>query len=151
MVFPRLVAGLALLVVPTLACAAGSATGEMQVAVDHARILKIPSPAATVIIGNPSIVDVAIHDSETLVLTGRSYGVTNVVVIGTGGEVVFDDSVTVTTAEDHSVRVYRQASRSTYSCSPQCEPKVTIGDNQDDFGLAARQFKIREEMINPKD
>jgi len=151
MVLPRLFMVLALLTVPALACAAGSAAGEMQVAVDHARILKIPSPAATVIIGNPSIVDVAIHDPETLVLTGRSYGVTNVVVIGTDGEVVFDDSVTVTAAEDHSVRVYRQASRSTYSCSPQCEPKMAIGDNQDAFGQSAAQFAQREGMINSKE
>lgn len=147
----RLVAVLTFLALPVLAQAADLSAHEMQVAVDRARILKIPSAAATVIIGNPSIVDVAIHDPKTLVLTGRSYGVTNVVVIGTDGEVVFDDNVTVTGSEDHSVRVYRQAMRTTYSCSPQCEPKVAVGDQQDAFSQAASQFQQREAMVNAGD
>lgn len=137
-------AGLALGTVPV---SAASPSG-IDVAVDHARILKIPRAAGTVIIGNPSIVDVTVHDAETLVLTGRSYGVTNVVVLDPAGEVVLDDDVTVTSREDRSLRVYRQASRTTYSCSPHCEPKVTIGDVQESFGQALGQFQSHESMVS---
>ncbi|ALN71952.1 pilus assembly protein N-terminal domain-containing protein [Aureimonas sp. AU20] len=127
--------------------ASAASPGGLDVAVDHARILKIPRAAGTIIIGNPSIVDVTVHDAETLVLTGRSYGVTNVVVLDPGGEVVLDDDVTVTSREDRSVRVYRQASRTTYSCSPHCEPKVTVGDEQSSFGQALGQFQSHESMV----
>jgi len=123
--------------------------GGLDVAVDHARILKIPRAAGTIIIGNPAIVDVTIHDAETLVLTGRSYGMTNVVVLDPGGEVVLDDDVTVTSREDRSVRIYRQAARSTFSCSPRCEPQVTVGDEEESFSRSLGQFKSRESMVNP--
>lgn len=137
-------AGLALGAVPAKA----ASPSGIDVAVDHARILKIPRAAGTVIIGNPSIVDVTVHDAETLVLTGRSYGVTNVVVLDPAGEVVLDDDVTVTSREDRSLRVYRQAARTTYSCSPHCEPKVTIGDVQESFGQALGQFQSHEAMVS---
>ncbi|WP_062233908.1 pilus assembly protein N-terminal domain-containing protein [Aureimonas sp. N4] len=127
--------------------AMAESVGGLDVAVDHARILKIPRAAGTIIIGNPSIVDVTVHDAETLVLTGRSYGVTNVVVLGPAGDVVLDDDVTVTSREDRSVRIYRQAARSTFSCSPRCEPKVTVGDEDDNFSRALAQFKSHEGMI----
>ena len=126
--------------------ALASDSGRLEVAVDHARILKIPRAAGTIIIGNPSIVDITIHDAETLVLTGRSYGLTNVVVLDASGDVVLDDDVTVTSREDRSVRVYRQASRATYSCSPQCEPKVTVGDDDNAFSRAVGQFQGHESM-----
>lgn len=138
---------LSLLLIAAATPAAADTSDTLEVAVDHARILKIPQAAETIIIGNPSIVDVTVHDAETLVLTGRSYGVTNVVVIGAGGNVVFDDSVIVTSFEDHSVRIYRQAARTTYACAPQCEPKVVIGDEVGAFAQAAGQFAAREGMI----
>lgn len=118
----------------------------LDVAVDHARILKIPRAAESVIIGNPAIVDVTVHDAQTLVLTGRSYGVTNVVVLDAEGQVVFDDSVTVSSVEDYSVRIYRQAARTTYSCNPKCEPRVTIGDEGESFANAVSQFSQHESM-----
>ncbi len=46
------------------------------------------------------------------------------------GEVMLDDSVVVSSNEDHSLRVYRQDARTSYSCSPTCEPKVAIGDSK---------------------
>ncbi len=120
---------------------------RLDVAVDHARILKIPSAAGSIIIGNPAIVDVTVHDSQTLVLTGRSYGVTNVVVLGHDGEVVLDDDVTVTSREEGSVRIYRQAARTTFSCSPRCEPKVTVGDEYGSFNNAVEQFQAVNSMV----
>jgi Flp pilus assembly secretin CpaC len=116
----------------------------LSVSIDHARVLKIDRAAETIIVGNPSIVDVTVHDARTLVLTGRSYGVTNLVVLDAQGDAVIDESVAVGSVETASVRVYRQAQRSTYSCSPHCEPTVTIGDDSFAFEAAASQFGTRE-------
>ncbi|MHB1102361.1 MAG: pilus assembly protein N-terminal domain-containing protein, partial [Devosia sp.] len=43
----------------------------ISVKVNMARILRINTPAATVIIGNPGVADVTIQDPQTLVLTGK--------------------------------------------------------------------------------
>ncbi len=118
----------------------------LTVPIDQARILRIQRQAASVIIGNPSIADVTIHDARTLVLTGRSYGLTNLVVLDSDGEVLLDDSVVVSSVEDHSVRVYRQEARTTYSCTPTCEPKVTIGDNVLDFAMTVKQVQDHDSL-----
>lgn len=125
---------------------AQDASGRITVSIDQARVLKVDDVAETIIIGNPSIVDVSIHDAQTLILTGRSYGVTNLVVLDASGDAILDENVVVNSVETASVRVYRQAQRSTYSCSPSCEPTVTIGDTDMTFGGAASQFGTRESL-----
>lgn len=120
------------------------ASERLEVSVDHARILKIDRPAASVIIGNPSIVDITVHDSHTLVLTGRSYGITNLVVLDGDGSSILDEEVAVRSFEKGTVRVYRQAERTTLACQPTCEPMVTIGDTQGAFSAAAEQFNTRQ-------
>lgn len=146
---PRIMAAL-LLAAGVFAASAFASKAEaselVTVAIDHARVLKIGRPAETVIVGNPAIVDVTVHDSETLVLTGRSYGITNLVVLDREGEPILDESVAVKNFEDNTVRVYRQAERITYACAPQCEPTVTIGDDPDEFRNAAAQFTARQTM-----
>lgn len=144
---PFVLAALVLLAGPSVSHA-GSTDG-LTVPIDQARILRIPRQAGSVIIGNPSIADITIHDARTLVLTGRSYGLTNLVVLDTNGEVVLDDSVMVSSVEDHSVRVFRQADRTTYSCSPVCEPKVTIGDDMISFSKAVTQVQDHDKLSQP--
>ncbi|KAB0682707.1 pilus assembly protein N-terminal domain-containing protein [Aureimonas leprariae] len=122
--------------------------GMISVEVDHARVLKVPRPAATVIVGNPAIADVSVQDASTMVLTGRSYGITNLIVLDEDGRTMVDESIGVKSFEDGTVRIYRQAERETLSCSPVCEPTVTIGDNDFAFSRSAGQFSTREGMAS---
>ena len=131
---------------PALAMAAGGESERLMVSVDHARVLKIDRAAETVIIGNPSIVDVTVHDSTTLVLTGRSYGVTNLVILDSDGKAIVDEEVAVQSFEAGTVRIYRQSDRTTLACLPTCEPTVTIGDNDSAFTAATGQFTARQQM-----
>lgn len=131
-----------------LAAPAGAAA--LDVAMDHARIVRIDREAATIIIGNPSIVDASVHDARTVILTGRSYGSTNVVILDEGGAVLLDENVTVTGDEANSVRVYRQEARTTYSCAPRCEPRVAIGDADMSFSRATGQFGAYDQMSKPQ-
>lgn len=125
----------------------------IAVAVDHARILHIDQGAGTVIIGNPAIVDIEVLSEQRLVLTGKSYGITNVVILDRNNDVLMDEQVAVQTFEDNTVRIYRQAQRQTYACAPKCEPTVTIGDNQQVFQLSSEQYqerrRIAEEAAKP--
>jgi len=120
------------LLVP-LAC--GSAWAETQpgapisVKVNMARILRIAAPAATVIIGNPGVADVTIQDPQTLVLTGKSYGQTNVIVLDSRGEPVADTVVEVVQASADTLTVYQGQSRTSLSCSPVCQPTIMLGDD----------------------
>lgn len=122
-------------------------SGEpVVVTVDRARVFRISRPAATVIIGNPSIADATIEDEQTLVLTGRSFGVTNLIVLDVDGDPIVDQTLVVRGHETNTVRIYRRSSRETLACAPVCEPTLTIGDNSDSFGFANDQIKARNEL-----
>lgn len=116
------------------------------VTVDQAKVFRISRPAATVIIGNPSIVDATIEDDQTLVLTGRSFGVTNLIILDVKGDPVVDRAVVVRGHEANTVRIYRRAHRITMACAPVCEPTLTIGDNDESFNLASQQIQVRNEL-----
>lgn len=83
---------LPLLLAPTLALAESA---PVSVKVNMARILRINAPASTVIIGNPAIADVTIQDPQTLVLTGKAYGTTNLIVLDNRGSPIADTMVEV--------------------------------------------------------
>jgi Flp pilus assembly secretin CpaC len=115
-----------LIAAPAIPTAAGE---PISVKVNMARILRINSPAATVIVGNPGIADVTIQDPQTLVLTGKSYGQTNLIVLDDIGNPIADTLVEVVQAQADLVTVYMGAARTTLSCAPVCQPTIMLGDD----------------------
>ncbi len=109
--------------------AAFAAEGSVLVNVNMARVLRINAPPATVIIGNPGIADVTIQDPQTLVLTGKSFGQTNLIVLDSGGNPVADTLVEVVETHADVVTVYMGRSRTTLACEPACQPTVSLGDD----------------------
>ncbi len=116
------------------------------VTVDQAKVFRISRPAATVIIGNPAIVDGTVEDAQTLVLTGRSFGVTNLIVLDAEGNPIVDRTVVVRGHESNTVRIYRRSSRETLACAPVCEPTLTIGDDELAFDFATKQIRARNSL-----
>src|SRR5690348_12913576 len=117
---------MALLVLPVVARA--DTSEPINVKVNMARILRISAPAATVIIGNPIVADVTIQDPQTLVLTGKSYGETNLIVLDSLGNPIADTTISVVQGEADTMTVYMGAARTTLSCKPTCQPTITLGD-----------------------
>lgn len=113
-------------------------TDPISVKVNMARILRISAPAATVIIGNPGVADVTIQDPQTLVLTGRSYGQTNLIVLDSAGNPVADTVVSVVLGQADTVTVFMGTSRQTLACQPVCQPTITLGD---DTGFSNNSFE----------
>lgn len=106
-------------------CASGPSraedSGELRVYMNQARILKLDRPAAKVIVGNSAVADATVADPKTIVLTGRSFGTTNLVLLDADGKAIADERVLVAIDEGDTVRVYRQTARTVMSCTPNCE------------------------------
>jgi Flp pilus assembly secretin CpaC len=128
---PLAFAAAILLAAAALAPSTGGADeGEpISVKVNMARILRISAPAATVIVGNPGVADVTIQDPQTLVLTGKSYGQTNLIVLDNIGNPIADTIVEVIQAQADLVTVYMGQARTTLVCSPVCQPTIMLGDD----------------------
>ncbi|KFB11332.1 pilus assembly protein N-terminal domain-containing protein [Nitratireductor basaltis] len=105
-----------------LVVSAGSALANgIGVTMHQAKIVKLARAADTVIIGNPEIADATVQDANTIVLTGRGFGVTNMVVLDENGQPIVDEQVTVSRQAANSVRVFRRSDIQTLSCTPYCE------------------------------
>ncbi len=104
----------------TLAAPAFAGSG-INVIMNQAKIVRLSRAADTIVVGNPAIADAAVQDATTIVLTGKGFGVTNLVVLDRDGSPIIDEQVTVARDEAASVRIYRRADVQTMSCTPYCE------------------------------
>ena len=104
-------------------------SAPVSVKVNMARILRIDAPASTVIIGNPGIADITIQDPQTLVLTGKSYGQTNLIILDSSGNPIADTMIQVTQDMADVVTVYVGDKRQSYSCEPVCQSIIMMGDD----------------------
>ena len=105
------------------------AAESISVIVDQARLIKLPEKVATIVVGNPLIADVSLQPGGMMVVTGKGYGSTNVMALDRQGTVLVDRMVQVEGPSDKLVTVYRGVERESYSCTPVCQRRVTLGDS----------------------
>lgn len=113
---------------------AGHAEDLVKVELDQARIYRLAAPASTIIIGNPAIADATLQDAQTLIITGRAYGQTNLIVLDDQGETITDTQLAVLAASENLVTVYKGVERQSLSCLPDCQPAAVPGDAPIYFG-----------------
>ena len=97
------------------------AEAGIEVTMNQAKIVKLARPADTIVVGNPAIADASVQDASTVVLTGKGFGVTNLVILDADGAPIIDEQITVIRQTVSSVRIYRRAEVQTMSCTPYCE------------------------------
>lgn len=101
----------------------------LRVFMNHARVLKLDRPVSKVIVGNSNVADATVADSTTIVLTGRAFGTTNLVLLDAEGNAIADERILVSIDEGNTVRVFRQTERSILSCTPNCEQHADFKNN----------------------
>jgi len=112
---------------------AGTGDEPVEVIVDQAKIIKLPEKVATIVVGNPLIADVTLQPGGTVVVTGKGYGSTNMIAMDRAGGILADRSIQVEGPNDKLVTVFRGLERESYSCTPACQRRVTLGDGQNYF------------------
>jgi hypothetical protein len=111
----------------------------ITVVLDQATITRLPDRVATLVIGNPLVADASIQPGGMMILTGKGYGTTNLVALDRDGAILMNRSILVTGAQDHVVVVYRGINRESYSCAPNCERRITLGDTPEYFEATLSQ------------
>lgn len=128
----------ATLIIMVAVVSPATAADAIRVILDQARIAQVPDHTATIVVGNPLIADVSIQAGGTMVVTGKGYGVTNLIALDRGGKVLAEQLVQVLSPNDNVV-VYRGVARESYSCAPDCERRITLGDTPDFFDATIAQ------------
>lgn len=126
-----------------LGFAGAAAAQDISVPIDQAAAVRLVAPAEGVAIGNPSIAGVSVQNATLLFITGRSYGTTNLVVIGRDGRTLFSGRVTVTPDETGVITVTRGMETARLSCAPICRPRPDIGDSAATFNSVNEQITTR--------
>ena len=94
---------------------------DLIVKYDQSQLLRLPRPVAEIIIGNPTIADVTVQSGKLLVITGKSFGITNIIALDAERNVIRDQRVLVQRDEVKSVNLQKGTQRQSYNCSPQSE------------------------------
>ena len=142
----RIQYALALFAVLAAAVALGTpAKADMIIVVlDQAKVLKIPDRTTTVVVGNPLIADIAVQAGGMMVVTGKGYGVTNLIALDTRGNTLMEQAIEVQGPSEHVVIVHRGIERESYSCTPKCERRITLGDSPAFFDATLTQTGRRD-------
>lgn len=124
-----------------LVAAAAAQAEDLIVKYDQSQLLRVPRPIAEIIVGNPSIADVTVQSSSMLVVTGKTFGTTNVIVLDADRNVIQDQRIVVTRDPARQVSLYKGTKRETYSCAPACNPALVAGDDNKYFGEVKTGFE----------
>ena len=142
----------AFMLVGTLACLVGESPASepvppvIAVTVDNAKVMRLPEKTRTVIVGNPIIADVSLQKNGILILTGKSFGATNLIALDGAGEMLAESTISVQAPQASVVMVQRGLDRESYSCTPNCQPSVQLGDSTKYFGEVSGQADARRSL-----
>lgn len=117
-----------------------AAEHDLRVPLDQAVAVRLGAPAEGIAIGNPSIAGVSVQNDRTLFITGRSYGMTNLTVVGEDGRMVYSARVIVVADETGAVMVTRGNETTRMECTPICRPRPDIGDGREAFQTTNSQI-----------
>ena len=123
-----------------------AASKVIRVLVDQATLVRLDRPAAEIVVGNPSIADVSVQSGKVLVITGKSFGETNLIVMDADGKVVANQQLIVQEPRTGFVTMYRGGARQTLHCAPYCTPPLVIGDTPDIFSAVAGQITTKQSI-----
>ncbi len=142
----RLILAAALGIGAATTAGAALAAEIIDLTIDFAKVLKIDRPAETIVIGNPGIADTSLGDEETLVLTGKAAGTTNLIVFDKDGAEIVNATLRVSSDIQQLTTVFYGASRQTFSCAPVCEQVISVGDDKTKFENATTQITGRQQF-----
>jgi hypothetical protein len=123
---------------------ARAADEVIGISVDQAQLVTLPDRVSTIIIGNPLIADATLQGGGILVVTGKGYGATNLLALDRTGRVLMSRTVEVRSAGTSDiVTVFKGVERESYSCAPNCERRITLGDSPAFFNATLSQSGAR--------
>jgi Flp pilus assembly secretin CpaC len=109
------------------ALASAALADPLAVQIDTSTRITLPTSARDVVVGNPAIADVTVLDGRNILVLGRSYGITSLMVTDQRGRTILNTQVVVSSNDVGRVSLIRGPELRTYACAPRCERTGTPG------------------------
>ncbi len=116
---------------------------QVWLTMDQVRPFKLNTPASSIIVGNPGIADVKVHDENRIFLFGKAPGLTNIFILDDEGETLQNLMIRVRTPSTDMLVFHRGAKQTTYNCTTHCEPTITVGDSPESFEGVLQQVDTK--------
>ncbi len=111
---------------------------SINVGADHARIVSVAGTPSAVVVGNPMFADVSVQQG-VIIVHGRNFGATNVIVLDVDGNQLAAFDVNVTSAGDRNISVYKAGHAFSSVCAPLCQYTLQTGEDQEWFKVLNEQ------------
>lgn len=112
-----------------LASSTAQAADPLSVPLNESTRLTVRGPANSIFIGNPNVVDVIVVDRRSLILTGKSQGTSNLVILDSRGRTLLDTAVQVSLADNGRVSLHQGSAPATeYVCLPHCQREIAASE-----------------------
>jgi hypothetical protein len=107
--------------------ALAAAGGAMTVDLHESRRVALAGPAASVVVDDPTVADVAMADAHSVLVIGRGYGATRITVTDGRGHTLLASLVTVVSPDHGRVTLTRGGVSTDYGCAGnRCHPLAPV-------------------------
>jgi len=120
-----------------------TSAADIEVPIDQARTISLKSEGAGIIVGNPSIADVTVQNGKLLIVTGKSVGVTNIIVLDSRHRKVLSKRISVKSDTRRIVTVTKGTQLYSFACKPTCRPALIPGDEVTQFDALAKSTQTK--------
>jgi len=111
---------------------------SINVGADHARIVSVAGTPSAVVVGNPMFADVSVQQG-VIIVHGRNFGATNVIVLDVDGNQLAAFDVNVTSTGDRNISVFKAGHAFSSVCAPLCQYTLETGEDQEWFKILNEQ------------
>jgi Flp pilus assembly secretin CpaC len=116
----------------------------MALYVDQARPINLKQSATGVVVGNAGIADVIVHDAHTIIVMGKSVGITNILVLGEKGRTLYSANVSVSMGDaSNTLTVQKGSEIETKLCADRCIDIVHPEETSSKLTDAATRIRTR--------
>ena len=126
------------------AAAALAAPGSMVLQLKQSERVLLPGVVTNVVVDDPAVADVALVDNHSVIVIGKGYGSTGILVLGRDGHTLMHSQIAVVAPDVGPVTVYNGATATEFSCLRRCQalaapaPTNDNGDNSDNGDNGAK-------------
>lgn len=120
--------------------------GQFTVETGKTKPIRLSQDAGSVVLGNQNIADVAVHDKKLILVSGKSFGTTNLIVFDREGKTIYSADLVVTANSANLVSVNRAGEFYTLNCSPNCRDTMQVGDENGHFNEIIQQLERQKDL-----